>query len=73
MACDGAGHELLVDFVSEQFETRHVGAGPTDAGERAQCQGRPEAICETCESEVRQYGQRHAQQIDAFGIDPVGK
>ena len=36
MAGDGARHHPGVDLVGQQLQTGHVGAGPADAGQRAQ-------------------------------------
>ena len=73
MAGHGARHHPGIDLVGQQLEAGHVGAGPAEAGQRAQGHGRPEAVGEQAEQEMAQHRAADAEQIDALGVDAVGQ
>ena len=68
-----ARQQRAVDLVGEQLQPGHVGAGPTDAGERAGRECGPEAVGEGRKQRMPGDREGDTAEVDPLGVDAVGQ
>ena len=71
MSRHGARLRVALQRIRDGFQSRHVGAGPADAGGGAQDQAPPKSVRDEGKAEMRQRRQARADDIDIAGGNTI--